>query len=348
MLTKSFDEQLEAMLKQEGDAREEGIKLLARYNSTRDALVDQVFGNIKAAEPGMTDHGYDHVRQVQANALRLLSDDGVVRQTRDGIKPIELYCLGMMILLHDAGMIHGRRDHHQRVGKLFNTCVPGGLSLRHERSLIVTAARAHTGTAPDGSMDTLNSIPPYAHLDGQSVRLRELAATLRLADELAEGPKRTSSYLQESEFYRRDSRVYHEYSSALSVFIDRTNCRISLQYDVEVRGSTNGESHASKLRTLLDFIYHRILKTDQERRYTRQYSEFLSPFEFTEATFDFHCRGELLDSAGLLPVRLPELAVPKDTDSIESPESFWRGREAYEPQRLVAQLLSQCKEDPAP
>ena len=348
MLTKSFDQQLAAMLKREGDAREEGIKLLARYNSTRDALVDQVFGNIKAVEPNMTDHGYDHVRQVQANALRLMSDDGVVKQTRDGIKPIELYCLGMMILFHDAGMIHGRRDHHQRVDKLFNTYVPSGLSLRQERSLIVTAARAHTGTAPDGSMDTLKSIQPDEHLDGQRIRLRELAAILRLADELAEGPKRTSSYLQESEFYRTSSRVYHEYSAAVSVFIDRTNRRISLQYNVEVRGSNNGESDTSKLQALLHFIYHRILKTDQERRYTRQYSDFLQPFEFTDAVFNFHCRGELLDSTGLLPVRLPELVVPNDGESTERPESFWQGREAYEPQRLVAQLLSKCKEDLAP
>lgn len=345
MLAKSFDQQLEAALKREISTREEGSKLLARYHSTRDALVKHVFRNIGAAEPTMTDHGYDHVRQVQANALRLVSDDGVVRPARDGIKPIELYCLGMMILLHDAGMIDGRLDHHKRVDKLYNKYVPDGPLLRHERSLIVMAARAHTGTTAGGSMDTLKSIGLDQHLDGQRIRLRELAAILRLADELAEGPTRTSSYSQESEFYPSDSKVYHEYSSAVSVFVDRPNGRITLTYDVEVRTSNNGSSHESKLQTLLDYIYHRILKTDKERRYTRQYSHFLRPLEFTEVSFRFHCRDELIEFEDLTPVTLPE---PIMEDNSERPESFWKSRKHYEPKRLASQLLSKCKEHPAP
>lgn len=348
MLTKSFDRQLEAALKRESSATEEGSKLLTRYNATRNALVAEVFPNIKATEPNMTDHGYGHVLQVQENVLRLLSDDGVVKLTKGGIKPIELYLLGMMILLHDAGMIDGRHDHHRRVDKLFNQCVPYPDTLRNERRLIVEAARAHTGIAPDGSTDTLKSIQRTDFIEGQEIRLRELAAILRLADELAEGPGRTSSYLQGSGFYSTDSKVYHEYSSAVSVMIDRGGRRIGLAYDVEVRESNTGASHESKLRTLLEYIYHRILKTDQERMYTRQYSDFLRPFESTEASFNFQCRGESLDYKGLDPVILPGLVVPDKPESTECPEFFWKRSKAYEPKRLVSQLLSMCKEGPAP
>lgn len=344
MMTK-FDTQLESLLNRTVNAAQGAEDLLARYHSSRQALIRDVYPNIVAVEPHMTDHGYDHIKQVQDHALRLVSDDGIIKQTRDDIQPLEMYCLGMMILFHDAGMIDGRQGHHTRVGKMFNRFVHDAGSRRTEMRLVALAARAHTGTATDGTMDTLKYIDEIEYLDGEQIRLRELAAILRLSDELAESPSRTSLYMQESKFYRNSSTVQHKYSTASSISIDRAGRRIVMQYDVELHTSSNGTSREACLQAILDHIFTRILKTDQERRYTRQYSELLRPFESTEVSFHFHCKDELLEFKDLGRVRLSSFVVPKGPESSDTAEAFWSEHQAYEPKRLIPQLLSKCKED---
>lgn len=344
MLTK-FDKQLESLLKRHDNAVQDANDLLARYHSTRQALISDVYPNIVAVEPHMTDHGYGHIKQVQDNALRLVSDDGIIKRTKESIQPIEMYCLGMMILFHDAGMIDGRQDHHTRVGKMFNRFVHDAGSRRKEMRLVALAARAHTGTATDGTMDTLKHLDVIEDLDGESIRLRELAAILRLSDELAESPSRTSQYMQENNFYRNSSTVHHEYSTAASISIDRAGRRIVVQYDVEVHTSSNGTSREASLQAILDHMFSRILKTDKERRYTRQYSELLRPFESTEVSFHFHCKGELLEFKDLRRVRLSAFVVPEGPQSSDTAEAFWSEHQAYDPKRLIPQLLSKCKED---
>ena len=55
-------------------------------------------------------------------------------------------------------------------------------------------------------MTLLKELAETEQLEGRPVRLRELAAVLRFADELAEGPQRTSEFMQAEGLYESEAQ----------------------------------------------------------------------------------------------------------------------------------------------
>ena len=331
MSTNNFNEQLrEKVLEQFGDSK--GRELASSYEQAQSKLQREVYGNIRGAEPNLSDHGTTHISNVQQNVILLLSDNGVIAD----LTGIEMYCLGMLILFHDAGNVFGRKDHHNRVAEVFDNIRGTGRSIRHEKTLVVKATRAHTGTAQDDSRDTLKEVDEDEHLEGQRVRLRELAAVLRFADELAEGPQRTSDFMQKMQLYDPESRMFHEYASSTNILIDRRNGRIILTYEITIKVEGTDEARRTHLSKFLEFVYKRILKLNQERQYARYYTKLLDPFKLTEVKFNFHCDQEILD-IDLLPLKLTDIVVPgestKDVSAIDAD---------YDIDTLVTGLLSKC------
>ena len=198
MLIKNFDDQLRENIMKDFD-KNKGNKLINTYENAKSKLQQEIYDNIRGSEPSLTDHGTTHISNVQENAVLLLSDsgDGEIKE----LTGIEMYCLGMIILFHDAGNVYGRDNHHNKIANIFDSIRGTMASVRHEKTLIVKAVRAHTGTSQDGSHDTLKELTDNEHLEGLQVRLRELAAVLRFADELAEGPQRTSEFMQKQGLY---------------------------------------------------------------------------------------------------------------------------------------------------
>ena len=327
----NFDKQLrDKILEDFGDSK--GHELAGAYEQAQARLQQEVYDNIPGAEPSLSDHGPRHIANVQKNATLLLSNNGII----ENLSGIEMYCLGMCILFHDAGNVFGRDGHHNRVAEIFDSIRGTSASLLREKTLVVRAARAHTGTTQNGSRDTLKELAEEEHLEGQLVRLRELAAVLRFADELAEGPQRTSQFMREKGLYKPESQKFHDYASSTYIRIDRGNSRIILTYEIDIDVNQSDDLRQSHLSELFEFIYGRILKLNQERQYARYYSELLAPFKFTEISFNFHCDGDLL-SVDLSPLRLTDIVVPGDqTKKIEEIDS------AYSIDTLVAELISKC------
>jgi hypothetical protein len=112
---------------------------------------------------------------------------------------------------------------------------------------------------------------------------------LRFADELAEGPQRTSDYLIDANKISDVNKKYHRYAQITEPFIDRGNGRIVLRYDINIKNETQ-----STLKEMLSFAYERILKVDEERRYTKFHSKLLEPFRKTEISFNFNNDGDTL------------------------------------------------------
>ena len=302
------------------------------YEQAQSKLEKEVYPNIQGAEPSLSDHGATHVSNVKQNAIRLLADDDIITD----LSGIEMYFLGMFIIFHDAGNVHGRNEHHKKVASIFDSIRGTDASLRHERTLIVQATRAHTGTAQDGSRDTLKEVDEAGHLAGRHVRLRELAAVLRFADELAEGPQRTSDFMQKEGLYESEAQQFHDYASSTNILIDRRNNRIALAYEIGIDVDSTYEASTKHLSDFLCFIYQRIQKLNQERQYVRYYSPLLEPFKSTEVTFNFHCDSDILD-IGLMPLQLTDIVVPGDqAKKITDIDS------AYSIDALVDTLLSKC------
>ena len=328
-------------------------KLHGAYLTTKAKLVEQVYDNIAGAEPDLTDHGIRHVDNVLSNALRLLGNEG--DQTLSGR---ELYCLGMSVLFHDAGNLYGRDGHRDRVSRLHDKIRGADKSLLHEKTLIVRAARAHTGKAMDGSSDTLKDVSNGEHLEGGLVRLQEVAALLRLADELAEGPQRTSELMQTQGGYAQASMKHHEYASSVHMWIDRARegARLVMTFEIdlpEVKDrdrplhwfqslmrrvppealTTSGPARDS-LKARLTYAYERIKKLDQERRYTSFYSTILRAFRSTEASFNFHHAGEIVEIE-LAPLKLTDIVLPSDP-----PREIASIDSAYDLDILIPRLIA--------
>lgn len=300
-----FDDLLRANLERDCD-QNLAKKLYSSYVQTKERLEVHVLEHISGSEPSLTDHGPRHIDNVLRNAIRLLPK-------RDGLPDIsgrEHYCLGMSILFHDAGNIYGRKGHRDHVASVYDRIRGTENFLKRERTLIIRATRAHTGRAPDGTTDTLKEVANGESFEGELVRLRDLAAVLRLADELAEGPQRTSEFMQREGLYDEEAMKYHEYASGTDILIDRGSGRLALTYDIDL-DSGESDSVAIVLRRRLKFAYNRILKVNQERQYTKYYSDLLHAFTSTEASFNFHHSHELLE-INLRPLKLTDIVLPSD------------------------------------
>lgn len=261
-----------------------GKDYYAYYQSARNYLIQKILPNIKATEPELTDHSEKHIENVLNNAWHLLGTD------KNQLSEYDLYVLCLSILMHDVGNINGRTEHNKKVSDIYNRIRNNDSIFNTERALVLKAVKAHCGTTNAGSRDTLAEVEIKGSLRGEPVQLREIASILRFADELAEGPQRTSDYLIDTNKISDKSKIYHRYAQITNVFIDKGNERIVLQYHIDIENETQ-----ESFRQLLLFAYERIIKLDEERRYTKFHSKLLELFKRTEITFNFTHKGEPLD-----------------------------------------------------
>lgn len=279
------------------------------YTSARERILFELAEEIKRTEPNLTDHGPRHIANVMEMASELLGEHAFVHEG-GYLTAADAYILCMAILFHDVGNIFDRRGHEKRIAEVWAWVRANQNAPRMERTLIVRIAGAHTGTTPRGSRDTLADLELSSNLDGVQVHEQELAAILRFADELAEGPHRTSSFVREIQGYPPEAEIHHRYAAITSVHVDRGNSRIALTYEFDLR-SSGVDADELILRTdeLLRYTYTRIMKLDEERQYTRFHSNLLVPFKETRVQINFWIddRNALVD---LQPLTLSDKRIP--------------------------------------
>lgn len=336
---KTFEQHLRAKIEKQFDAQK-ATQLISAYENARSKLIDNIYAEIKGAEKDLSDHSDKHISNVLENACALLEEDcEPAESTSDSntcidLTGIEMYCLGMIILFHDVGNLFGREDHRSKVAEVYDWVRGKDASVRSEKTLVLSAVKTHTGKANDGTYDTLKDLGVSEHLERNKVQIRDLAAILRFADELAEGPQRTSEFMRTKGQYDEDSQIFHDYASITHVLIDRGNERIALKYEIDLPTNGTLDERRDSLKTLLKFVYERIVKLDQERRYATYYSSLLAPFRRTEVTFNFHHDGEILN-VDLEPLQLTDKVIPGDRgNEIDSLDP------AYTIESLVEKLIS--------
>jgi hypothetical protein len=331
---------IESTLRQvlERDTSIEGSLIYGRYEAARKKLVDEILPWIRKEEPDLTDHGPDHVANVLDNAQRLLGIPcGEISKDADfGFSPVEFYILCMSILFHDVGNLFGRNKHNQKIAQVYGDVFKNFFENKDEMVAVVNAGRAHCGTTETGNRDTLKELgktPTYVF--SQPVNLTMIGALVRFADELAEGPQRTSRYLLDKGLFGEDARKYHEYASITEVVIDRGGERIALTYRIDCqrkKGNNALKQELARIKHLLELIYGRVSKLDQERRYTRYYCNPLSPFKLTTVSLDFWVDGWTMGT-GLPSLQLSDLVIPGDpVKQIQEIDS------SYNIETLLAQL----------
>ncbi|KMN02953.1 HD domain-containing protein [Pseudomonas psychrophila] len=304
-----IEDELKLRLESQGS---NGDALWGRYISARTLLVGQILPWIRTKEPNLTDHGPDHIRNVLDNAYHLLGD-------AERLNTEELYILCQSILFHDVGNIFGRKKHNLNINSVYGEVFNKLWLNRQEMALVVSIGRSHSGKSTDGTNDTLRDLKD-AFIFGSKIRVQNLAAILRFADELAEGPQRTSSYMIESAMFSDDSIIHHQYAEITSVSIDLGGGRVALTYHVDIERVDFKDSDSLKqFCDLIRYIYSRIHKLDSERRYCKHYSCFLDSFKKTSIFITFWKGMEALESVGP-PIELDDLFIPgvdsKDVEKI--------------------------------
>jgi hypothetical protein len=293
-----------------------GEQLYARYVLARKTLVSEILPWIRKEEPSLTDHGPEHVANVLDNIDELL---GISEAASDvngrpaGVTSIELYILCMAALFHDVGNLFGRIRHNEKIAQVYGAVFNGLLDQKDEKAAVIRASRAHTGSNSTGGKDTLKELGgTNCYVYQKPINLLTIGAVVRFADELAEGPQRTSAYLLTEGLFNDASKIYHEYASITDVVIDRGGGRIALTYRIDLarcEDSTQVANEVDRVRELLELIYSRVIKLDQERRYARHYCDLLSPFKLTTVVVEFWADGWQIET-GLAPIQLSDLVIP--------------------------------------
>jgi len=320
----------------------EATKFFGYYTYARDILLSEgIFDSIKSLKRDLSDHGQDHIMNVLYNAGKLLGKE------LEKLDAIQVYFICTIILFHDVGnLIAERETHHQQdtIREVYDYIRDKKREFDEERMLVPEVASKHSGIAGDGSKDTINELsitPPY--MFNTEIYSRRCAALLRFADELAEGPHRTSLYMNKyyNYPYKNNSAIYHKYGEITKVNIDRKGERICLTYNFSIPakdGSITEESHKDFIE-LYSFVIKRMLKVEAERKYCKYYCDWLAPFKKTHVTFNYIIEDEVqgrlkskrinLDKSVLL---LDDLVLPSDV----KPEMFFTNKKEYEPETVFS------------
>ncbi len=291
----------------------EGKQLWGIYMSARQKAIHDILPFIARYEPNLTDHGARHVEDVLENAFLLLGKEACQgTDSRHALTAAELYFLVMAILFHDLGNIFGRKEHNRRLEEVLHWC-RGDDCPNSEKRQLLSIVEAHCGHTREGSKDTIGNLDNASSFKKTRLDCRRVAAILRLADELAEGPQRTSQFIRSHFPQSEDSVIFHQYATITEVFIDRGGGRIVLTYNVEVAPNEWKQPYDEiRLKQLLEFCYARAVKLDLERKYNKHHCSLLRAFERTEISFHFYHKCVDL-RVGIQKIVLDDLILPEPT-----------------------------------
>lgn len=303
----------------------------SQFIVARDKVLHEI-KNIQGVESQLSDHGPDHIGNVLNNVISLISIDESIHK----LSARELYILGLVVLFHDVGNLFGRDDHHHRIGEVYDWARGVDSINRREKTLILRAASAHTGITRSGSRNTLAEVEQAEHFEGKPIALRTIAAILRLADELAEGPQRTTEFFRTTIGYEQASQKFHQYAACTHVSADRAFERLRLTYEFQLNDFELPENIAriNDLTDFLDFVLKRVSKLDDERRYTRFYCPLLDAFRQTDVAMNFYSGACQLEFG--LNFQLDDLVVPGQSDGAF--DVRYCGR-CSEPQNIAADAV---------
>lgn len=319
-----------------------GEHLYGEYTSVRNAMEgDNFYSEIKGQEPNLSDHSEKHIQDVFDRAYKVIGQEEFIK-----FSPYDIYSLALMILFHDVGNIFGRKGHNavEKIAEVYNSYRNNPQNYRDEKRVITLGASAHSGLSKTGSRDTLKDIKESS-IKGQKIKLNELSAILRFSDELAEGKQRTCSFLIEKDLFDAKSNVYHRYAQVTDIEIDRNLARISITYDINIPKDFN-EKARDEFKKLIKFTYHRAVKLDIERRYTKYYSEVLQQFKFVTVQYNFSI-DEIPIQIELNGItfedRYPIPGEGIEENEIEAEKLFILKNEDYNLDKLIANINNQNK-----
>lgn len=255
----------------------------------------------------LNDHGPDHISKVIERAYALTVD------ANEELTEMEAFVLLCAIQIHDIGNVLGRAGHEKKLMEIFETNSASLILDTAEKRIIKTIAMVHGGRAADGSKDTISSLRIKEPILGHNIRTRYLAAILRFADELADDSTRANRVACDLNIVGTDSQIYHDYSRALhSVNVEKDEethgHKIMLCYELLATDMEKTYSMGGAPKYLLDEIYDRTLKMEQERRYCMKFMYQYIYFGKIEVTINVY--GSRSQCVNTIKYTLEDISYP--------------------------------------
>ena len=216
----------------------------------------------------LNDHSSEHVQMVMEKISRILwSDNDQVVE----LAPLECFILLSAIQIHDAGHVIGGREHHEQNAKVFLKEFSKYNVGSPEKKIIYDIARAHSGKD-----DPIGKLPRIEDVSNSRIRIRMLAALLRLGDEMADEASRASEFLFDENQLIEGSRLFHAFSISLSSFLPHVHSHeIRMKFNLNRKRCSELFKKPTKsgdVETfLLDEIYERTFKTFHECLYYNRF-----------------------------------------------------------------------------
>lgn len=269
----------------------------------------------------LNQHGVGHVEKVIEKVTELINNFRF-----DVPTPSETFILLCAIQIHDIGNIFGRDNHEQSFQAKFRDIAKNIITDTVTQKFILKIAQVHSGNI-NGNKDTISNakLRMDAKWFNQSIREPVLASLLRFADELADDSSRYDRIGDELGKIPQKSLIYHAYSKTLHAVnicendLNKT-CYVSLEYyldsDTVVEEYKKNESSI----LLIDEIFARTKKMEQERRYCMRFLSAFLPLTEIRVRIEIDSEFDLIDPV-IITYSLKENGYPNDDIIIDCKEN---------------------------
>lgn len=257
-------------------------KFYGQYEQVRRHMCKDIYPSIAKTEPNLTDHGETHIQNVLINAYKLIE----YSLTNDNkYSALELYVLCTTILIHDVGNIHGRSEHEQALTNVYNSNTVFSDIDSSEKIIVAKIATSH-----GGEENAISGLSSFEHISGEEIQSQCIAGLLRFADELAEGPQRTSDYMLENNLISDASMPFHQYARISDMPVIQQDT-IILKYRV-----VTSDFLSDELEKLLLLLYSRVYKLNRERINCGIYSKHIQRVKKVSITIDIYAKNVDVDT----------------------------------------------------
>lgn len=297
------------------------------YCSAKEWLAKNILKHtgIKVACDGegfYTDHSIDH-----CNAIIKIANLCLDSVNGTSLSAYEIYLFLVSTLIHDAGMVHGRKDHGancRKVGEEIKHLLPANI---FERTCIYKIAEAHHGRTIFGSKDTIGALKATDTLNNIQFRPALIASLIRLFDEISEDHTRAASYLLDSEGLPEESVIHHAYAASIRS-VSYMSKGIEIIYSLAKKDLENKflliQDKAKIDVYLFDWICKRFAKINNERQYCASYMWGFLQLEHVTAKIQV-LDDELYDIKNITIKGADNFSLDKSTESNIKIEDDYNG-----------------------
>lgn len=255
-------------------------------------------------------HGAPHVKNVIEKVTEILR----CFKSEDRLKSFESFILLCAIQLHDVGNVFGRTDHEHSFASILKK--QSAITDTITKHFIAKIAQAHSGNI-QGEKDKISKLQLKKTLYNIEIRKRLLAALLRFGDELADDCSRADLAAIEMEIIPEESKIYHMYSKSLHTVAIKKNpvngtLYVELVYCIELENVAKKYRKGINEKFLLDEIFLRTKKMEQERRYCMYFLSQYLPLNEIKVKIEITNENPIQSEA--ITYTLSETGYPLDTE----------------------------------